>query len=138
MSIHDTWYFKIYVESLLNPCPKENIYHKISFSFCKWNDESNLLAVLMLSMLIIWLIIFNLVTCELGERVFNQFEQFGSEVNQCDWSKLPIEMQRTYLIFLSDTQQSESIQSYAGISCTRDTFKQVLYLNKRFASAKSF
>lgn len=56
----------------------------------------------------------------------NQFEQFGLEFGRCEWNNLPIELQRMYLISLSDTQQPKNIQTYSGIMCTRDTFKKVL------------
>lgn len=76
-------------------------------------------------MMILWIFSLDLVTCESGEKVTSHFDHFGSEFGQCEWHKLPIEMQRIYLIFLSDTQQPKNVQSYAGITCTRNTFKQV-------------
>lgn len=72
-----------------------------------------------------WLIVVSLAICEPGERVTHQFEQFCVEFGRCEWYKLPIEMQRMYLIFLSDTQQPQNICSYGGIVCTRETFKKV-------------
>lgn len=72
-----------------------------------------------------WTLAFFFFICEPGERVTNQFEQFHVEFGRCEWTILPIEMQRMYLIFLSDTQQPTILQSYAGISRTRETFKKV-------------
>ena len=72
-----------------------------------------------------WVFILNFVIGEFGQRVTDQFEQFGMEFGSCDWHKLSIEMQRMYLIFLSDTQQPKNLQSYGGIFCTRETFKNV-------------
>ena len=69
---------------------------------------------------------YNFVICELGERVTDQFDQFGEELAQCEWNELPIEMQRMYLIFLSDTKHRLNIRSYGGIICTRETFKMVI------------
>lgn len=63
--------------------------------------------------------------CELGERVTHQFVMFNEELERCDWNTLPGKLQRMYLIFLSNIQQSVCIQCYAGIKCSRDTFKQV-------------
>lgn len=54
-----------------------------------------------------------------------QFEIFGKEFDRCDWYALPIELQRIYLISLSDTQQPETIQSFGGIVCSRDSYKKV-------------
>ena len=75
--------------------------------------------------ILFWEYTMNFVFGEIGERVTDQFEQFGDEVGRCDWNELPIEMQRMYLIFLSDTQQPKQIQSYGGITCTREQFKAV-------------
>lgn len=79
--------------------------------------------------------------CEPGQRVTNQFECFGAEFGRCKWNKLPIEIQRVYLIFLTDTQQPKILQSFGGMhKCTRDTFKQVCIFNwkkYRFANLSS-
>lgn len=83
---------------------------------------------MIISMIILWIFGFILLVCEFGERVTTQFEQFGVEFNQCDWSKLSTEMQRMYLIFLLYAQQPKHIQSYGNIECTRETFKQVRFL----------
>lgn len=91
----------------------------------KWDDDSKSFEAMILLILILWIFQLDFVTCESGERVINQFDKFGLEAGQCEWNKLPIKMQRMYLIFLSDVQQPKNFQSYAGIKCTRDTFKQV-------------
>ena len=77
-------------------------------------------------MLLVEVILFDIIICEPGERVTDQFDQFGQEVGRCEWNMLPIEMQRMYLIFLSDTQQPVHIGGYGGILCARDTFKRVI------------
>lgn len=77
------------------------------------------------SMLIPWTFACYFVFCELGERVAIQFELFDVELNRCGWNKLPIEMRRMYMIFLSGTQQPANIRSYGSILCTRETFKRV-------------
>lgn len=74
-----------------------------------------------------WIFVLTLAFCDPGQRVTNQFEEFGEELSRCDWYSIPIEIQRIYLIFLSDTQQPKIIQSYGGIACTRDTCKKVIF-----------
>lgn len=91
----------------------------------KWDDDSKLSDIVFLSMIILWIFGFNLVACEPGERVSHRFHQFGMEFERCEWNKLPIEEQRMYLIFLSDTQQPKNIQAYGGVLCSRETFKRV-------------
>lgn len=80
---------------------------------------------MILTVLILWAMGLNLTVCERGEKVAHQFEQFSMVFCCCEWDNLPIELQRMYLILLSDTQQPKNIQTYAGILCTRETFKQV-------------
>lgn len=70
-----------------------------------------------------------LFICEAGERVTTQFEAFAKELEQCNWYGFSIRMQRLYVFFLLDTQQPVNIQSYAGIQCTRDTFKNVINIH---------
>lgn len=94
--------------------------------FLQWDDVSKLF-IMIISMIVLWIFGLNLLICEIGERVTAQFEQFGMEFARCDWSKLPLGMQRMYLIFLLNTQQRNHIQSYGNIMYTRETFKQVLF-----------
>lgn len=91
----------------------------------KWDENSNLFENLILSMVVLWTFVFNLLVCEPGERVTNQFEQFYAEFARCQWNNLPIDMQRLYLIFLSDTQQPIYLRTYGGVISTRETYKQV-------------
>lgn len=65
--------------------------------------------------------------CELGERTCISFELIGDELERCDWYKLPIEMHRMYLIFLSDSQQEKNVACYFNLVLTRETFEKVLH-----------
>lgn len=94
------------------------------FLLKKWDENSKLFENMILSNLILIVFTVILIVCEPGERVTKQFEHFGVKLDRCKWNKLPIEMQRFYLIFLSDVQQPKHIRSYGGIMCTRETFKQ--------------
>lgn len=69
---------------------------------------------------------FLFLTCEFGGRVATQFDSLDQEVERCNWYALPIELQRIYLIFSLDVQQPKEIQSYAGLVCSRETFKHVI------------
>lgn len=52
---------------------------------------------------LIWTVALIFVLCEPGAIMTSQFEEFCDELSQCDWYFLPIEMQRMYVIILSDT-----------------------------------
>lgn len=60
---------------------------------------------------------------------------FDKELERCAWHTLPIQIQRMYLIFISDTQQTENIKCYGNIQCTRKTFEQVfpIEINLQFS-----
>lgn len=67
--------------------------------------------------------------CEPGMLMTHQFELFGEELARCNWYALPIEMQRIYALFLSDSQHPIEMTGYGGITCDRDTAKRVNQLN---------
>lgn len=101
------------------------------YFFLQWDDDTKLFEIVILLFLILWTLGLNLMICESGFRVTNQFDQFDLEFNRCGWNELTIEMQRMYLIFLTDTQQPQHIKSYGGITCTRDTFRRVWKKNSK-------
>lgn len=72
-----------------------------------------------------WSFGFILFYCEFGEMVTNRFDYFHSELCQCDWYLLSIEMQQLYLMFITNTQQSVNIRGFGHLLCTRDLFKKV-------------
>lgn len=73
----------------------------------------------------IWVFLIVLLYCEFGQRVADQFVMFDEGFERCDWNVLPMNMQRIYLIFLSDTQQTKYITCYFNLICTRGTFQSV-------------
>ena len=86
----------------------------------------SLLEVTISIWILTWIFLFIFIICEPGERVSEKFEEFSNELGQCNWYALPSEMQRMYLIFLSDAQQPINIQCYGRILCSRETFKTVI------------
>lgn len=97
------------------------------FSFSQWADDSNLLETICLFFTLIWITIFTVLICEPGAKMTNQFVAFSNELSICDWYSLPIEVQRMYVISLSDTQNPIKMSSYANITCERDTSKKVSF-----------
>ena len=77
-------------------------------------------------LVLIWLILFIFLLCEPGARMTNQLGKFSDELNRSDWYLLPIELQRWYIIFVSDTQNPIKVFSYADIVCERETLKRVI------------
>lgn len=75
-----------------------------------------------------WALMLLFCYCELGEIVTNQFNMFDNELCRYDWYLFSIEMQRIFLIVMSNTQNSTTIRGYGNIVCTRDAFKQVKFI----------
>lgn len=97
----------------------------------KWADVSNLLETVALVVMLNSIVTGIFLLCEPGARMSTKFEMFSEELEQCDWHLLPIEIQRMYIIFLSDSQQPVMMSSYGGIMCERETSKKVLSIYGR-------
>lgn len=95
------------------------------FSFLKWNDDPNLLKIIILCYLIVLVISIVFMLCEPGHFCTTRFQKFEDTLGQCDWYALPIELQIMYTTFLSETQNPVNISSYGGIVCGRETSKKV-------------
>lgn len=68
-----------------------------------------------------WLFIY----CECGDRLTNKFNWFHEKLCQCRWYKFKLEMQQSYSIALSCTQESVVIEGFLNVVCTREAFKRV-------------
>lgn len=93
----------------------------------KTGHTSNQFDIIFISFLLFWTIVLIFIFCELGERVTQQFNEFNEQFCQCNWYLFPIEMQRMFIIVISNTQRPAIIEGYANIVCTRDAFKQVRF-----------
>lgn len=118
--IHIHWSF-IWIGSRL---PKFGIYF-----FPQWDENPMTMITLFESIAIVyagfWMFIFILFICEPSQTMANQFEMFENELTDCEWYALSIEMQKLYMIFLTDTQNAIEISTYGNIICNRDTCKKV-------------
>lgn len=103
----------------------ENIF--FFFTIFKWADDSNAFEIGTLVLLLIWIFVIIFTLCEPGARMTSQFEAFNDELGQYHWYLLPIEIQRMYLIFASNTQHPVNIYSYGGFTCERKTLKNVIF-----------
>lgn len=98
----------------------------------KMDGNSTAVEIVITTLFTIWVFVLTFLFCEPGERVSNQFESFGEELQRCNWYKLSMEMQRLYAIFLLNTQQPIIIESYGQLQCTRETFKRVIISDQLF------
>lgn len=77
-----------------------------------------------------WSFVMIFFFCEFGAMVTNQFNRFNEELDQCDWYLFPVELQRTLLIVMINTQNPIIIRGYGNTLCTRDALKQATWANK--------
>ena len=91
----------------------------------KSGNDLNFIAFVRIFFMLLWSFIFQILVCELGERVNINFELFNNVLNQCDWHLFSIEMQRMYVIIMMNAQQPIIVQGFGNFPCNRETFKRV-------------
>lgn len=91
----------------------------------KWENDWIFIELITTGVIVFWAFALSFLACEIGQWVTNQYNVLGDELTAINWYSLPIELQRTYLVFLLDTQQPIHIESYGGIVSSRETFKKV-------------
>lgn len=110
-------FFVIFIQ--INPIFRKNCFQ--SFDTVNLQELAPPVVVLIEIFIIIFLI------CEIGENVAIQFEKFETQLSQCQWYLLPMEMQQIFLIFMAHSQQIPNIESFGNIACIRETFKKVRF-----------
>lgn len=103
----------------------------------KSGRSSNRIDIIVIILLLFWAFSIIFLYCEIGERVTHEFNEFNEQFCQCNWYSFSIEMQRMFIIVMSNTQRPAIIQGYANTVCTRDAFKQVRRVGRFVLSAKT-
>lgn len=80
---------------------------------------------------VFWSICWIAFLCEFAELITNRFNMFSDELWQCDWYSFPIDVQRSLIIVILNTNVPTILHGSAGAVCTREAFKMVFHL-KRF------
>lgn len=68
------------------------------------------------------------ISCELGQRSTNDFEECSEMIEQLDWYLFPAEIQRMLPIIINFAQQPIVFYCFGSAACSRDTFKKVRIL----------
>lgn len=66
-------------------------------------------------------------TCEMGQKVNNQYGDLSDEIYMCDWYLLPNGLQQMFIMVMKITQKSVFIRGFGNMECTRDSFKGVTF-----------
>lgn len=77
----------------------------------------------------LWAFAFIVFFCEFGHHVYNAFDDLNAAIDQFDWYRFPIEIQKVLPIIMKGCQNTSSIKGYGDVLCIRDTSKKVkLYI----------
>lgn len=64
-------------------------------------------------------------TSEIGQIFGDKFEEIDEKINELDWYRLPMEIQRMLPTAMINMQQSTLITCFGTLSCSRETMKMV-------------
>lgn len=81
-------------------------------------------SIILLAMLVLSAV-FNVIFCEFGELVADQFEIFNDAIIQSNWYLAPIQIQKMLIIVMANSQRPTLIRGYGNILCVRETLKKV-------------
>lgn len=76
--------------------------------------------------LVFWAFTFIFFYCELGKAVTDEFDNIDEDLCQYKWYLLSVDTQRMMIIFMNDTQQPALLRGFGNVTCTRDSFKNVI------------
>lgn len=65
------------------------------------------------------------ITCEIGQEIYNAFDECGDMINQFGWYLFPKEIQRILPIIVNFAQQPIVFYCFGSTACVRQTFKYV-------------
>lgn len=65
------------------------------------------------------------VSCELGQRIWDEFVEINDVIGQFDWYLFPDELKRIHPFIIHIAQQPANITFFGSISCSRNVFKSV-------------
>lgn len=74
------------------------------------------------------------ISCELGQRLSDAFDDISSAVNLFDWYLFPIQIQRMLPLIIPSTQQPVALACFGSIVCTRDALRKVFVGSIKFTN----
>ena len=74
--------------------------------------------------LMFWVFVITFVYCDSGEKISGGFEAVHDAIEECDWYRFPIEMQKMLLtIMIAD--ELVVVNGFANVVLNRESFKKV-------------
>lgn len=68
-------------------------------------------------------------SCEFGQQIFGLFNEIGRAIDQIKWYRFSIRVQQMLPIITLFAQQPITLEVFGSISCSRDSFKKVKFLD---------
>ena len=65
------------------------------------------------------------LTCELCERLMDEYDDIGYVIYQFDWYLLPIKVQKTLPTIIINAQRSIDMQCFGSTNANRESFQKV-------------
>lgn len=114
------------------------------FQFCLYlshsqsQDTPNPIALVKISILLFWSVVEIFVFCETSERLTIEFDEIDF-YNEWDWYLFPNEVRRILPTIIINVQEPVALQGYGNITCTRETFKRVIFeTRERISGIRTF
>lgn len=76
---------------------------------------------------VITMLIFCFLPCNFGEDVTTHYADLADTTYGMSWHLVPLELQSSFKIMIMITQKPIQLDGFAGLKCTRDTYKEVAY-----------
>lgn len=83
-------------------------------------------VILKLIVSAVWSVSMVFFCCEFGERAAAKFSKMDDEINQFEWYRYPIKIQRMIPTILISVQEPAVVKFFGSIACTRECFKKVI------------
>ena len=93
-------------------------------------NENNVILLAISLVQLGWLCGLAFVPCELSERLSIEFVKVCDAVDELNWYKFSIRMQKMIPIIMINTQEPVALRCFGSIFCGRSVFKQVRVLDK--------
>lgn len=65
------------------------------------------------------------IACEFGQRIANAFSEINDLIEQFQWYRFPLQMQRTLPMVLNIGQEPVSLKCFGSLTCCRESLKKV-------------
>lgn len=65
------------------------------------------------------------ISCELCQRMSNEFSEISSIIEQFEWYSFSFEMQKRLSFVIMNAQDTVTIKCFGSIASDRETFKKV-------------